>query len=51
MEQSPWKTISHSGSKNFAAFYKTRRFITVFTRCCCWSLYWDSWIQSTPSHL
>jgi hypothetical protein len=35
--------------KNFAAFYGTRRFNTVFTRSLHWSLSWAISIQSTPS--
>jgi hypothetical protein len=34
----------------FPAFYKTNRFITVFTRAHYWPLSWARWIQSTPSH-
>jgi hypothetical protein len=36
--------------KNFPAFYRTRRFITVFTRALHWSLSWAISIQSIPSH-
>jgi hypothetical protein len=36
--------------KNFAPFYGTRRFITVFTRAIHWSLTWAKSIQSIPSH-
>jgi hypothetical protein len=36
--------------KLFPAFYKTRRFITVFTRALHWSLSWARSIQSIPSH-
>jgi hypothetical protein len=37
--------------KNFPAFYRTQRFITVFKRALPWSLSWATWIQSIPSHL
>jgi hypothetical protein len=37
--------------KNFAAFYGTRKFITVFTRAPHWSLSWARWIQSIPFYL
>jgi hypothetical protein len=37
--------------KNFPAFYRTRRFITVFTRALHWSLSWARSIQSIPSYL
>jgi hypothetical protein len=35
--------------KNFPAFYRTQRFITVFTRAFHWSLSWARSIQSIPS--
>jgi hypothetical protein len=37
--------------KNFPAFYKTRWFITVFTRALHWSLIWARSIQSIKSYL
>jgi hypothetical protein len=37
--------------KKFLSFYRTRRFITVFTGNRHWSLSWFSWIQSIPPHL
>jgi hypothetical protein len=36
--------------KNFPAFYRTRRFITVFTRALHWSISWAWSIQSIPFH-
>jgi hypothetical protein len=36
--------------KNFASFYGTRRFITVFTRALHWSLSWARSIQYTAPH-
>jgi hypothetical protein len=36
--------------KNFAVFYGTRRFSTVFTRVFHWSLSWARLIQSISSH-
>jgi hypothetical protein len=36
--------------KNFPAFYRNRRFNTVFTRALHWSLSWATSIQSTPDH-
>jgi len=33
--------------KKCPAFYGTRRFITMFTLACHWSLSWTRWIQST----
>jgi hypothetical protein len=36
--------------KNFPAFYRTRRFITVFTRALHRSISWTKSIQSIPSH-
>jgi hypothetical protein len=36
--------------KNFATFYGTRRFITVFTRAQHRSLSWARWNQSVPPH-
>jgi hypothetical protein len=36
--------------KNFSTFYRTRRFITLFTRALHWSLSWARSIQSTLSH-
>jgi hypothetical protein len=36
--------------KEFNAFYETRRFITVFTRACHWSLFWARCIHFTLSH-
>jgi hypothetical protein len=36
--------------KNFAAFYGTRIFITVFTRALHWPLSWARSIRSIPSH-
>jgi hypothetical protein len=37
--------------KNFPTFYRTRRFVTVFTRALHWSLSWARSIQSIPPHL
>jgi hypothetical protein len=34
--------------KNFAAFYGTRKFIIVFTRALCWSIFWARSIQFIP---
>jgi len=45
MEQS-----SSSASQEIPAFYGTRRFITVLTRGCHWSLSWSEWIHSTHTH-
>jgi hypothetical protein len=36
--------------KNFPIFCGTRKFITVFTRACHWSLFWAILIQSIPPH-
>jgi hypothetical protein len=36
--------------KKFPAFYRTRRFITMFTRALHWSLSWARSIQSILSH-
>jgi hypothetical protein len=36
--------------KDFPAFYRTRRFNTVFTRALHWSLSWAISNQSTPFH-
>jgi hypothetical protein len=52
MEQSPsWEANSTlSQSRNPPAFYRTRRFITVFTRVRHLSLSWSRLIKSTPSN-
>jgi hypothetical protein len=45
MEQSPLtEANSHSASQEIPAFYRTRRFISVFTRARPWSLSWTRWI-------
>jgi hypothetical protein len=55
-ELTPWSRVPLEKPKviqlvnKFPAFYGTRRFITVFTRACHWSLSWARWIQSTSSH-
>jgi hypothetical protein len=50
MEQSPsWEANSYSVNK-FPAFYRTWRFITVFTRPRHWSLSWVRCIQTTSSN-
>ena len=36
--------------KKFPAFCGTWSFITMSTRACYMFLFWDRWIQSTPSH-
>jgi len=36
--------------KKFPAFYRIRRFITVFTRACHWFLSWARCVQSTAFH-
>jgi hypothetical protein len=36
--------------KNFPAFYRTWKFITVFTRALHWFLFWARPIQSKPPH-
>jgi len=51
----PWtrvleKLIVTQLVEKFSAFYEARKFITVFTRSCHWSLSWSKWIQSTSSH-
>jgi len=48
----PWSRVLHKLVvsqlvKKFTAFYRTRRFITVFTTAWHWSLFWATWIQST----
>jgi len=51
MEQCPFeKLIVTQLAKKFPAFYTAWKFNTVFTRFRHWSLSWDRWIQSTPSH-
>jgi hypothetical protein len=42
------EAASCAATKNFPAFYGSRRFITVFTRALHWSLSWARWIQSIP---
>jgi len=44
------KLIVNHIAKKFFSFYETRRFVTVFTTACHSSLFWATWIQSTPSH-
>jgi hypothetical protein len=49
MEQSPSsEAISPQLVTKFPAFYRTRRFIAVFTKTRRWTLSWARWIQSTP---
>jgi hypothetical protein len=51
MEQSPsWGANSHSAGEDNSAFFGTRRFITMFTRACHWSLSLARSIQSTRYH-
>ena len=45
-----WEANSSSASREFPAFYVTRRFITVFKRALVLSLSWASIIQSKLSH-
>jgi len=53
---SPWsrvfleRLVTPQIVKKFTTFYGTRRFITLFTRACHWSLSWARCIQSTTSH-
>jgi hypothetical protein len=47
-EQSPWEAISHSAIKKCTPFMDPKTFVTVFG--CHWTLFWATWIQSTPSH-
>jgi len=49
MEQSPFWEAS-SLSDKFPTFCGTRRFVTLFTRTCHWSLFWARCTKSTPSH-
>jgi hypothetical protein len=44
------KLIITLPDNEFPVFYRTQRFITVFTRARHWSLSWVRWIQSTTSH-
>jgi hypothetical protein len=45
-----WKAECHSAHKKISRFfYWTRRFITVFTKACHWTLSWANWIQLAPS--
>jgi hypothetical protein len=49
MELSPsWEATNCEATKNFPAFYGTRRFITVFTIALHWFLSWARSIQSHP---
>jgi len=41
-------TVAQMYKKCFTS-YESRRFITVFTRASHWSLFWATWMQSTPS--
>jgi len=51
MEQSAsWESYSLSSAQEISEFYRTRKFITVFTTVRCQSLSWARFIQSTPSH-
>jgi len=51
MEQSPfWDATVTQLVKNFPVFYRTRRFITLFTTARHWSLSWSRWIESIHSH-
>jgi len=51
MVQSPsWKVNIHSIRKKYPAFYRIRRFITIYTRTRHWSLFWARWNQSTYSY-
>jgi len=51
MRQNPLeKQIVTQLVKKFTAFYGTRRFITVFTRACLWSLSSDECIPQLPIH-
>ena len=34
----------------FSVIYGTQRFITALTRACCWSQFWDKWIQAISSY-
>jgi hypothetical protein len=44
-----WKADSHSACQKIYVLYGTRRFITVFTKACHWTLSWASRIQFAPS--
>jgi hypothetical protein len=47
---SSWKATVTQLLKNFPTFFRTQRFITMFTRAYHWSLSWSRWIQSMPHH-
>jgi hypothetical protein len=52
MERNPsWGANSRWDIKKFSVFYRTLRFITVFTKALYWSLSFASWIQfRLPPH-
>jgi hypothetical protein len=50
MELSPWEAASSVAIGEFPNCYRTRRFITVFTRAIHWSLFWARSNQSIPYH-
>jgi hypothetical protein len=49
MQHSPWEVIVVQLVNKFPALYGMWKFITVLARDCHWSLFWATWIQSTPS--
>jgi len=51
MEQSHEKLIVAQLAKTFPSFYGTRRFITVFTTACHWTLSWSGWSSPHPHTL
>lgn len=46
MKRSPWEVNSCSLSQEISCW----SFLIVYARCCCWTIYWATWIQSTSSH-
>jgi len=44
------QTVAAQLFKKCPAFCETRRFVTVLTKACHWTLFCTGWIQSTPSH-
>jgi hypothetical protein len=45
--ESSLEVHSYTAGQNIPRFYRTRRFVTVFTKANIWTLSWARWIQST----
>jgi hypothetical protein len=46
-----WEAYGHSPSQEVKSFKETRKFITMLTRVCCWTLFWEIQLIKTLTRI